>query len=225
MTAIETESAAAVALQDVIDQLPQLDFDDVDLLSEQLPTLLEQLARPAVLSELVRRFVADDRLRGMSERLAELDKLVLYIHPDTDVRVRMHIFRQGYWDRPHNHRFTFGTRILRGAYQHTVYGHATDGVAPPEDLLRTRLRRVEHEGDGYVIEHTLVHSVAAQARTVTLTVRGPAAKDAMLIVGDEGPFWAYGAKQETQEELDAKRLRPEHIDQLLALLRESRLVD
>lgn len=209
----------------VVDRLRAVRWDDLQDVVAGTAPLLSELSGPDWLTRAYDRMAEDQHLRSLSERLAELDKLVLLDDQASGVRVRMHVFRQGYFDRPHNHRFTFGTRILSGGYTHTVYGHTRDSLDVPADLLVPRLVRFEGPASTYVIEHSLVHSVAATTDTVTLTVRGPSRKDRMLIVDDElGAFWAVGAKDEDPAEVARRRLTDERLRDIRAMLVRTGLV-
>jgi hypothetical protein len=206
--------------EQVITRLREVRWDDLADVSARTTSLLADLSTsPEWMSYAFDRMFQDEHLRSLCERLAELDKLVLVDDPASGVRIRMHVFRQGYFDRPHNHRFSFGTRILSGGYTHTVYGNFPDSLDLDAAMLFPRLVRHEGPGSGYVIEHSLVHSVAAACDTVTLTVRGPAQKDRMLIVDDElGAFWAVGMKDEDPAEVARRRLTDDRLLQIRELL-------
>jgi hypothetical protein len=49
-------------------------------------------------------------------------KLVLHDDADLGVRLRLHLYRGGFFDRPHNHRWSFASRILHGGYRHRLFG-------------------------------------------------------------------------------------------------------
>jgi hypothetical protein len=202
----------------LVETLRAINWDDMTQVSDVVPAILEELAgSPEWIADALDHLAGDAHLRTLTERLAELDKLVLLDDAVSKVRVRMHVFSKGYFDRPHNHRFNFGTRILTGAYMHTVYGDYPD-VDTDIDIasLKPKLVKREVAGTGYCIEHTLVHSVAAEPDTVTLTIRGPAQKDRMLIVNpvDGGCWWVFGAQDEPEEEKLARRLGDERLHEI-----------
>ncbi|MFI5721534.1 hypothetical protein [Streptomyces cyaneofuscatus] len=213
---------------DRLRRIRALDWQDVEALSAELTPLLEELAADSAwLGSALENLRHTPELRDLSERLAELDKLVLVNDADSGVRIRLHRFRQGYFDRPHNHRFTFGTRILRGGYRHTVYGDHIE-ITPDFDVSQVRptLIRRESAGGGYIIRHTLVHSVAAEPETLTLTVRGPAQKDRMLIVDREQgtSWWQYGVQHEDPADVALRRLTDDQLTETERLLREQGLI-
>lgn len=204
------------------DRLGQIDWTDVDAVAASaVPLLADLVADPSWLTQTLERLPADPHLFPMCEQLAELDKLVLFDDPVSGSRIRLHVFRQGYFDRPHNHRFTFASRILSGGYRHTVYG---DLANPSTDLdvtaIHPLLVKQERAGESYVINHSLLHSVAAAVDTTTLTVRGPAVKDRLLIIDKAAghAWWAYGAAFESEAERLQRQLPAERIREIHALL-------
>lgn len=68
--------------------------------------------------------------------------------------------------------------------------------------------RLEKPGSTYALHHTSVHTVQAEANTISLLVRGRCAKQRFLILDTaaDGSFWAYGAAQESPEQRASKRL-------------------
>jgi len=205
----------------LIETVRSIRWADLSHVTAVLTPLLEELANsPEWIADAMDNLLTDDHLRSLTERLAELDKLVLLDDPESGARVRVHVFRQGYFDRPHNHRFTFGTRILSGSYVHTVYGDFDDRPSLDPAELTPKLIKRELAGTGYVIQHTLVHSVAADADTITLTVRGPAQKDQMLIIDPKtGRSWpVFGMKDESEEEIMARRLDTPRLESIIELM-------
>jgi len=187
-----------------LDGLRQIQWDDIGQVADRAPALLRELvADPAWLGRALEEMFADGHLRSLSERLAIFDKVVLLHDRDSGVRIRMHIFHDGYVDTPHNHRFNFASLILSGGYEQTLYGHWDDAASLDIDpaVLVPRFVHYEPAGSAYAIEHTLLHSVRAAAQTVTLTVRGPEQKDRMLVMGSDGaPFWAFGMADEDERQ-------------------------
>ena len=147
----------------------------------------------------------------MCERYDFLDKLVLHDMPDAGVRIRLHLYRDGYYDRPHNHRWSFASRIICGQYGHRIFG-TDDAFTEDTDpaTLRPLCERTETPGSTYALHHASVHTVQASGGTISLLIRGPAAKDRFLILdrADGGSFWAYGAASETPQQRAAKTTTP-----------------
>jgi hypothetical protein len=149
----------------------------------------------------------------MCEGYDFMHKLVLYDTPEHRVRLRLHHYRAGFFDRPHNHRWSFASHILRGGYVHRLFGrddHFTEDT-DPTTLLPIH-ERLEQPGSTYALHHTSVHTVQAEADTVSRLVRGPSAKHRFLILDGAGDsFWVYGAAQESPEKRASKRLSPDQL--------------
>lgn len=179
------------------------------------------------LAALLDNLAIDAHLREMCEGYDFMDKLVLYDSPDHQIRLRLHLYRPGYFDRPHNHRWPFASRILRGSYLHRLYGRDdqfTEDTDP--DLLTPILERIEHPGSTYALHHTSVHTVQAEADSISILLRGPAAKERFLILDKAaGSFWVYGAAQETPETRVSKIMKPQQLDQAITRVRELATTD
>lgn len=198
-------------LADLFTPLQQLDWDDLAAVSEASTVLLDRLdADRPLLGRLAARITEDPSLSRLCEHYDILDKLVLHDDP-SGWRLRLHVFLTGYFDRPHNHRWTYSSRILTGSYTHTLYG-SDEGFTAAADVaaLTPQLVRVEEPGDTYTLYHTMIHSVTAHGEAVTLVVRGPAVKDRFVVtdrVTGEA-WWQYGAAKESPKAAAAKRMAP-----------------
>jgi hypothetical protein len=175
------------------------------------PAFDAMTSAPAVLAGLLQALLEDPRLQAMCERYDFLDKLVLHDMPDAGVRIRLHLYRDGYYDRPHNHRWSFASRIIRGQYGHRIF-RTDDAFTEDTDPagLRPLCERTETPGSTYALHHASVHTVQASEGTIALLIRGPAAKDRFLILDRAagGSLWAYGAASETPRQRAAKTMTP-----------------
>ena len=109
-------------ISELTEPLNGLDWNDTDTVNTASSKLLDTLATDrALLRPLVEQVPGNERLCELSEHYDILDKLLLHDDP-SGFRLRLHVFLPGYFDRPHNHRWTYTSRILRGSYQHTLYG-------------------------------------------------------------------------------------------------------
>ena len=192
--------------------LRHIDWDDTgSILSGCMPAFDAIASHPDVLAVLLASLEADTRLQGMCERYDFLDKLVVCDLPDAGVRVRLHLYRDGYFDRPHNHRWSFASRILRGQYVHRIFGRDAELTEDTDPgTLRAIHVRIETPGATYALHHASVHTVQAGEGTVSLLIRGPAAKDRFLILDRAagGSFWVYGAASETPQQRASKVMTP-----------------
>ncbi len=210
-------------LTPLLQTVSAVDWDDLAAITaaadKPLPTPDDD--RPLLLA-LAADAAANPALVGLSEHYDILDKLVLHDDP-TGWRLRLHLFLPGYFDRPHNHRWTYTSRILAGSYTHTLYGtddqlgeHATVDVA----ALRPRMVRTEQAGDSYTLHHSMIHAVTAEPYTTSLIVRGPAVKDRFLVTDrtTAQAWWQHGATTETPAETANKRMNANQVRAAIARL-------
>jgi hypothetical protein len=190
--------------------LEETDWDDTSSILASCRPVFDAFARePGLLPALLDNLSGDEHLQSMCERYDFLDKLVLHDIATAGVRVRLHLYRPGYYDRPHNHRWSFASHILRGRYLHRIFGADHEfGEDTNPDSLQAIHERFEGAGATYALHHTSVHTVQADADTISLLLRGPAAKDRFLILdrGTGGSFWVYGADRESPEQRASKRM-------------------
>jgi len=148
-------------------------------------------------------------LRGC-ESYPYMDKLLLWRSDDGDLRLRLHVFSPGYADRPHNHRWSFASRLLGGAYLHTLYGdehevldNAQRGTAP-----RARFIHELATGAAYFLHHSQVHSLSTETETVSLVLRGPSRKDDYFTWEEASRrvVWSSGAAREDAADSASKAM-------------------
>jgi predicted metal-dependent enzyme (double-stranded beta helix superfamily) len=209
----------------LITELDNLDWDDLAAVATSTDKLLVTLDHDrTLLRQLTDDALANPDLARLCEHYDILDKIVLHDDPH-GWRLRLHVFLPGYFDRPHNHRWTYASRILHGSYTHTLYG--TEELLGDTDTidvstLRHRMIRTETTGDTYVLHHTSIHSVTAEPYTTTLIVRGPAVKRRFLVTDRHTgqAWWQYGAATEDPATAATKRMTPEQARSLLSQLVE-----
>lgn len=193
-----------------LSRLEQIDWDSpASILDGCVPLFKAAGDEADLLLGLLDRLADDPELASMCERYDFLDKLVLADLAAAQVRVRLHVYRPGYFDRPHNHRWNFASNIIRGQYRHLIFGRDdTFNEQTDPDALVPIHERIEQPGDHYVLHHSSVHTVRAEADTVSLLVRGPATKERFLIIDRAagGFFWVYGQANETAQQRAAKQM-------------------
>jgi hypothetical protein len=208
--------------------LAGLDWTDLPAVTAASTTVLDTLtADRALLGELAATVANDPHLAGLSEHYDILDKIVLHDDPD-GWRLRLHVFLDGYFDRPHNHRWTYTSRILCGSYTHALYGTDHDFTDEVDvAALTARLVRTEEPGDTYTLHHSMIHSVTAHGEAVTLIVRGPAVKDRFVVTDRASgkAWWQYGSATDTPEAATAKRMTDNQLRNRIAALRAAGTFD
>ncbi len=192
------------------------DWDDIDAVEAAARKTFNALAEdPALIGAALDGLPQAPGLLALCEHYDILDKIVLHDDP-AGFRVRLHVFLPGYFDRPHNHRWSYASTILRGSYRHYLFGNAElDDEVKPGSLDAIMVRR-ETAGSTYALHHSMVHAVGAEPHTVTLVIRGPAVKDRFLVMDRTTgeAWWQYGAANETAEEAAKKRMSADRFREL-----------
>ena len=186
------------------------------------------LAEDELLATVIDETIASRGSEGDCESFEDLDKLVLWQSADRAVRLRLHVFFPGYYDRPHNHRWSFASRILRGGYAHSLYGLEDEVWAAAERGVLPAARYVSEEraGDGYFLDSSLVHSVHADTVTVSLVLRGPAVKSDyfQFDVAANRVRHGLGATQESAAERLSKAMTGDGFSRVRTTLEQQGLV-
>ncbi|MEU7138582.1 hypothetical protein ABZ942_03940 [Nocardia sp. NPDC046473] len=200
----------------IAENLRWIDWNDIDDVEINCREALNELAaEPQIVRERLDDLPNRPELLPMCEHYDILDKIVLHSDDDPGIRIRLHVFLPGYFDRPHNHRWSYASRILRGQYRHYLFGNTEmDEQVNPAKLPVLQVRG-EPVGTSYALHHSMVHAVVAEPFTVSLVVRGPAVKDKFLVMDRQTneAWWQFGAKDESEEEAMAKQMsRPRFAD-------------
>lgn len=174
-----------------------------------------------VVDALLQALCTGGPLRRDCESFPHLDKLVLWEHPERRVKLRLHVFSSGYGDLPHNHRWPFAARILHGAYVHSIYGDEATVLAADAGgrQLTPLLRREETRGNSYLIDHSLVHSLRAEATVVSLVLRGEPVKSSYFTFTADGLVWSSGRERESTTDQALKVMSDERLDRTVETLR------
>jgi hypothetical protein len=192
--------------ESILAPLRSLDWSDLQRLEPVCRSALHAINRANCLRDALAGVPDDKRLWSLCEHYDILDKIVLHDDP-SGFRIRLHVFGPDYFDRPHNHRWVYGSLILSGRYVHTLFS-LEEPVGNLERLpsLVPLMTRVERQGDCYVVGTEAIHTVTADPFTVTLVLRGPAIKDRFFVMDRETgrAWWQFGTKQETEAERNAK---------------------
>jgi hypothetical protein len=220
-------------LIDVIDVLDKLDLNWSDLPATHQTTreLLKELADDReTLRMLVDRVREEPSLQAMCERHKLLDKIVIYDGGERGFRLRLHISTREHRDRPHDHRFSFTSRILTGRYRHTrhelvgdidesIPWHVQNDIEGRLADVHAAPRFVTHQtaGSTYSLHHTEVHTTFTTPGTVSLFLRGPAEKERSLITERETGqlWWRYGADKERPDRREQKVMKPAEFQELV----------
>lgn len=205
-------------MEALIEPLRSLDWEDIDAVEHATRKVLTVLSEETtrVRGALLALPERPDLL-GLCEHRDTLDEIAIY-DDESGVGVALHVFMSGYSARPHNHRWTFASTILRGGYRHSPSRNVElDEAIGPTSRKALQVRQ-EHAGCGYALHHAMVHAVVAKPGTVSLVLRGPPVKDRCLVTGreaaarrrrqhDAGPEPAGSAAQPMSVERLARLIR------------------
>jgi hypothetical protein len=211
-------------METVVAPMRSLNWGDAEAvepeISKALASLLDDRNRP-IIRQILLALPERPELLRLCEHYDILDKLVLWDDP-TGFRVRLHVFLPGYFDRPHNHRWSYTSSVLTGQYRHVLFGDAELDEHVDPASLKPVMVRWEQAGSAYVLHHTMVHAVVAEPYTVSLVIRGPAVKDRFLVMDRKTgeSWWQYGAGRESAEEAAKKQMSVERLLQLVDRLRD-----
>lgn len=213
-----------VRMNGLFKSLAALDWSSLDEVSAASETVLRTLAADKdLLSQFVEALSQDSSLLSRCEHYDLLDKLVLHDNGGIGFRLRLHLFLPGYFDRPHNHRWSYSSLLLRGSYRHYLFGDET-GLSSDIDVstLQPIMVHEQHADDFYTLHHRMVHSVVAEPYTVSLIIRGPSLKNRFLVMDrvTNEAWWQYGMAQETPEQRQSKVMSPGHFRKVRERLSE-----
>jgi hypothetical protein len=227
-------------MRDVLEKL-DLDWSDLPACHQVTSGLLKEISEDRRgLARLIDEARQDEALMQKCERHRLLDKLTVFDGGERGVRLRVHISTREHRDRPHDHRFSFTSRILTGRYRHTR--HELVGGDLAEDIpwhiqedvdavladVRAVPRFATHQtaGSTYSLHHTEVHTTFTTPDTVSLFLRGPAEKERSLITERETGrlWWRYGADKEKPERRARKIMQLHEYDDLVARLRHLEII-
>jgi len=148
---------------------PRIDWSDVRNIERQARPYLERMVMSGRLRQLL--LASATSYLELCERNNGFTKLVLLADERLGVRVRLHMFDSHYADTPHNHRWSFGTIILSGYYEHVTFGSDKTGATASHTC---------REGTFYALHHSAYHAISVPRRCVSLMLRGPIEKPAAL---------------------------------------------
>jgi hypothetical protein len=215
----------------MLDALERLTIDWSDLGRARQQTkeiLLALAADKRSLRELLSRARETDDLFDKCEHHRLLDKVVIYDALDRGFRIRVHVSTDDHRDRPHDHRFSFSSLIVRGGYRHVRHqlvgrhGDIPDDVQNDWEARDSDVRVVplfvtnEIAGNCYTLHHSEIHTTFTTPDTVSLFLRGPAEKERSIITERETGkvWWRFGADQEKSERRASKRITRDYFDDL-----------
>lgn len=180
--------------------LPAFDWSDLATQAETNKEMLDSLATdPDRVLALLANARTDPALAAMAEKDDFRYKVVLYASDHQRFRLRFHLWKVGFQDCVHAHRFCYTARLLNGGYEHTLWDIGGQQLYPEgvkdrveqqielSDPLVTNnvdvgafspsmVMRVQ-SGDCYTQHNSILSSTVTFPDTASLFLRGPAERD------------------------------------------------
>ena len=191
--------------------------------------VMKIIKNPQLLCDMVKHIPLDPVLVDKTECYDFLDKLVVYTNDRLGIYARISLFRDGYGERIHYHRWNYTSYILSGGYSQNIFGSIVDKkdiskVDYKDIVLQEKLKA----GNICSLESSLIHSIKAEPQTLTFCIRGMALRDRFQVkdVMNETVWWQYGSAYETIEEKAAKRMPQlvlnDKIEQIVKIIQKCR---
>lgn len=218
------------AVDSWLDGIPSLDIPDLREVQRISRELLDRLADDrGLLTRLVDEIPQDPQRLSASRVTLLLNRLSLFQAADRSFEIRMNMNpRLDNQLVPHDHCYSFATRILTGGYVHVVRRRTDDWEGPlSADALEPAIVTIERPGSSYTLGHQMVHQAVMEPDTVTLFVRGPRRKNLSNAVAGMMPArdsWPAPAEPGTP----AAESRPATLDeyaQMRSYLAQRHLID
>jgi hypothetical protein len=157
-------------------------------------------------------------------------------------RLRLHIWHDNDFDLPHQHRYRFVTKILKGGYRQIIYTASPEvltsevtspdarpylrrlGKEPPRiearerSLVQKEFECFHREGDVYLLNPDILHSSRNTNGNISLFIRGPAIRESALELelNTGAVYRRYAKEMETSEHRDditmSREKFREHLD-------------
>jgi hypothetical protein len=202
-----------------LDSLATLDWKDLSSVRTVCGPILRgfglELARIAAAMQYT---LNTPELLGRCVSDGFFDRVVLYEAPDKHYSIRVHFLVPTEYERPHNHRATFVTRLISGQYIHSIYTLPHDVWSRDSRVpltkkeisqLRPTLVRLEQSGSGYVLHHSVFHSTIGDSHHASIVIRGPSERERLLFVDQrlETAVWMFGGNfgENASQEAESKR--------------------
>jgi hypothetical protein len=236
---------STVALRSNLDAGDWSDFESAHLANK---AILDGIARDR---NALREFVINARRQPELFSMCEKDqfryKLVLHIQDAPFARLRLHIWKTGFSDVAHVHRFNYTSRILSGGYRHLVYSHnqnlypseicnQTDEFLEADSDLIKRSLDISMifptvafdvgQGQCYSQNYEILSSTVTLKDTVSLFIRGPAYRDSafQLNVEERKIIWRSGKRTLSSEKQKEISMTSDDFDYVLNRLEELHII-
>lgn len=225
-----------------------IDWSDFEKASHDTRALVSRLANDKkTLQQLIEKVPKTKTLFSKCERHQLLDYITIYDALDRGFRIRIHLSTAHSFDRPHDHRFSFTSKILCGEYTHiwhktkkAIYDNKDDDLTkqwmniknpdPTSDIkftdLTEQMIRRERASNCYSLHHSVVHSTITTPDTVSLFLRGPHEKIRSIIMDKETKtfWWRFGRTDEPIDRRNEKEMSKKEFDAFVMKIQELNII-
>ncbi len=166
------------SLKAFLRQLETLVWSPAGYIDPRLPNLLQLVGqRPEIIHDAVAAWKERDlEKRGLRcHETATHYKWFIHYNERLHYRVWLHQYKTqeerllGHAEVPHNHRYSLGSLIVNGGFDHHIYERSDNGLVELTDRRRLLL-----PGNAYTVEWLQVHKLSAlREHTLTLVVETP----------------------------------------------------
>lgn len=233
------ETTKLIQRLDTLPAVPWHDFNEASAITRDL--LQELAADKETLRVLTDRIGTDPALLDQCERHELLERLELYDGRDRGFEVRLNFTTPTHSVRPHDHRYSFSTYVLRGGYKHIwldpgqkIYEAGRENVTrrhldkynPDQETevsiakMRPLFVTTESAGAQYTIHHSTVHATITNPDSLSIIIKGPSEKNRSLIADrtTNTIWWRFGRSMETEERIKRKKMPLDYYKTLRAKL-------
>jgi hypothetical protein len=166
----------------VTEGVEQIDLGNIRSLLVKGEEILRYVSGPKHLEALISSTLQNPALLAKCERFNLFQKIVLFEHPATKVRLRLHMFGDEVRE-VHHHRASFAALVLRGSYTHLLFGDEryVDDSAGGRPGFRLLMAQEQRAGTAYALDHAMMHATLAKPETVSLILQAPVARPSFRI--------------------------------------------
>ena len=217
-----------------LDTHPAIDWSDFREASRITSDLLQELvADKETLRLLVDRIEHDSNLLDNCECHELLERLDIYDARDRNFQIRFNFTTPVNSVRPHDHRYSFSTYILRGSYKHVWFdpgqeiydqsrftnagehvdkAHPDTGSGIKVNSMKPLFVTTERSGSQYTIHHACVHATITTPDSLSLIIKGPGEKKRSLIADrtKQMIWWRFGRSDEKADRIAQKKMPVEY---------------
>ena len=224
---MNVESTRLIEKLDGLPPIPWHDFVEASKITRDL--ILELVEDKETLRVLTARIETTPALLEQCERHELLERLDIYDARPRNFQIRFNFTTAVQSIRPHDHRYSFSTYILRGGYRHLWFDPGQEIYDSERDIAARDFLDKQHTdedagvvvakmkplfstydtvGAQYSIHHSTVHATITSPESCSIIIKGPGEKDRSLIADRQAEkvWWRFGRTMEPEDRINRKRM-------------------